>query len=70
MLVYEAYRWFRQRRRGAIERERQRACAVVVAFVFAIFIGSGGLSAINHALAGYVQAPVQATFGAIALPAR
>ena len=62
MLVYEAYRWFRQRRKGSIERERQRACAIVVLFVSSIFVGSGGLAAINTALAVYVQTPVQAAF--------
>lgn len=70
MLVYEAYRWFRQKRRGSIERERQRACAVVVVFVAAIVIGSGGLGAINRALASYVETPVQASFGPGLLQAR
>jgi hypothetical protein len=70
MLVYEAFRWFRERRRGSIERERQRACLVVIAFVCAIFVGSGGLGAINRVLAGYVQAPTEATFGIAPIPAR
>ena len=70
MLVYEAFRWFRERRRGSIERERQRACAVVVVFVSAIVIGSGGLGAINRMLAGYVHTPVQATFAGAPLQPR
>ena len=73
MLVYEAYRWFRQRRRGSIERERQRACLVVVAFVSAIFVGSGALGVINGALAHYVHtvhAPAQASFVPISLQHR
>ena len=70
MLLYEAYRWFRQRRRGSLERERQRACAVLVVFAAAIVIGSGGLGAINRALAGYVHTPGQASLAASPLQAR
>ena len=49
MLVYTTYRWFRRKRRGPIERERQRACVIVVAFVYAICVSSGTLSAFNRA---------------------
>ena len=69
MLVYEAYRWFCQRRRGSIERERQRACLVVVAFVSAIVVGSGALGVINGVLGHYVHtvhAPAQA--GVVPVP--
>ena len=66
MLVYELYHWFSRRRRGSIERERQRACVVVVAVVSAIFVGSGGLAAVNHALGTVVHTPVHATF--VSLP--
>ena len=49
MLVYTSYRWFRRKRRGPIERERRRACVIVVAFVYAIFVGSGAVNAFNRA---------------------
>ena len=49
MLVYTSYRWFRRKRRGPLERERQRACIIVVAFVSAVFIASGTLGAFNRA---------------------
>ena len=48
MLVYEAYRWFRRKRQGPLERERQRACMIVVAFVWAIFVGSGAVGSFNR----------------------
>ena len=70
MLVYEAFRWFSQRRRGSIERQRQRACLVVVAFLWAILVGSGGLAAINHALGTVVHTPVHATYVAVPLQGR
>ena len=41
MLVYTSYRWFRRKHRGPLERERQRACVVVIAFVLAILASSG-----------------------------
>ena len=49
MLLYATYQWFRKKRHGALERERQRACLVVVAFVSAIVIASGTLGALNRA---------------------
>lgn len=41
MLVYTFYSWLRKPRGGRLERERQRACMVLLTIVSLIFLQSG-----------------------------
>ena len=49
MLVYELYRWLRRPRRGALERERQRGCMLLLTIVSLIYLESGEAAWIQSA---------------------
>lgn len=49
MLVYETYIWLRRMRRGRLERERQRACMLLLTLVSLLYLQSGQLVDVLHA---------------------
>jgi hypothetical protein len=62
MLVYETYCWFSWRGQGTKERERHRACGLLLALLLLVYLHSGAAIPFRTAIArmagSLLQTPV------------